>query len=318
MRVIYNVKKRLGVILVLMWLGMVSAMAQQEPSFSHYWAMEPSFNPAAVGKESKINVTGAYAMTMVGFEHNPHTMYVGGDMPFMLLGGLHGVGLQLWSDDIGLFSHQRVGVQYAYKHRLLGGMLSVGAQLGLISEKFKGSELDLENSSDPVFSTSDVNGTALDVSAGLYYTHRNWYAGVSVLHATAPSVELGDRSIYDISMAYYLTGGYNIKLRNPFLTIHPSLLARYDGVGYRVDVTARLKYTHDKRVMYAGLAYSPTNSVTAMIGGLFHGISLGYSYEVYTSAISFGNGSHELFVGYQTELNLYKKGRNRHQSVRIL
>ena len=303
---------------MLMWLGMVSAMAQQEPSFSHYWALEPSFNPAAAGKEQKINVTGAYAMTMVGFEHNPRTMYVGGDMPLYLLNSYHGVGVQLFSDEIGLFSHQRLAVQYAYKQRLLGGTLSVGVQVGLLSEKFKGSELDLENTSDPAFSTTDVNGTATDLSAGIYYMHKNWYAGLSVLHATAPSVELGEKSIYDVSRAYYLTGGYNIKLRNPFLTIHPSLLARYDGVGYRVDVTARLKYTHDKRVMYAGLAYSPTNSVTAMIGGLFHGVSIGYSYEVYTSAISFGNGSHELFVGYQTELNLGKKGRNKHQSVRIL
>ena len=303
---------------MLMWLGMVSAMAQQEPSFSHYWALEPSFNPAAASKEQKINVTGAYAMTMVGFEHNPRTMYVGGDMPLYLLNSYHGVGVQLFSDEIGLFSHQRLAVQYAYKQRLLGGTLSVGVQVGLLSEKFKGSELDLENTSDPAFSTTDVNGTATDLSAGIYYMHKNWYAGLSVLHATAPSVELGEKSIYDVSRAYYLTGGYNIKLRNPFLTIHPSLLARYDGVGYRVDVTARLKYTHDKRVMYAGLAYSPTNSVTAMIGGLFHGVSIGYSYEVYTSAISFGNGSHELFVGYQTELNLGKKGRNKHQSVRIL
>ena len=45
---------------------------------------------------------------------------------------------------------------------------------------------------------------------------------------------------------------------------------------------------------------------------------IGYSYEIYTSAISFGNGSHELFVGYQTDLNLYKKEKNLHKSVRIL
>ena len=54
------------------------------------------------------------------------------------------------------------------------------------------------------------------------------------------------------------------------------------------------------------------------IGGDIRGIRVGYSYEIYTSAISIGNGSHELFVGYQTELNLYKKGRNLHKSVRYL
>jgi type IX secretion system PorP/SprF family membrane protein len=280
--------------------------------------MEPSFNPAAAGKESKINVTGAYAMTLTGFQNAPKTMNIGADMPLMLMNAYHGVGVQLMNDQIGLFTHQRLAFQYAYKHRMFGGMLSVGLQVGMLSEKFRGSEADLENPDDPAFTKTDATGTALDLSAGLYYTHRNWYAGLSVLRATAPAIELGDRSILNISRMYYLTGGYNIKLRNPFFTIHPSVLAHTDGTVYRVDVTTRVKYTHDKKMLYAGFAYSPTNSVTALIGGNFHGITLGYSYEVYTKALKIGNGSHELFVGYQTELDLSKKGRNRHQSVRIL
>ena len=128
---------------------MLTASAQQEPSFSHYWAMETSFNPAAAGKEKKLNVTGAYAMTLTGFEHAPRTMYIGADMPLMLLNSYHGVGAQLMSDRIGLFDHQRLALQYAYKHRMFGGMLSIGVQLGMLSEKFKGSELDLEEKEDP-------------------------------------------------------------------------------------------------------------------------------------------------------------------------
>ena len=158
----------------MFWMLMLTASAQQEPSFSHYWAMETSFNPAAAGKEKKLNVTGAYAMTLTGFEHAPRTMYIGADMPLMLLNSYHGVGAQLMSDRIGLFDHQRLALQYAYKHRMFGGMLSIGVQLGMLSEKFKGSELDLEEKEDPAFSTTDVSGTTLDVSAGLYYSHRNW------------------------------------------------------------------------------------------------------------------------------------------------
>ena len=318
MSVIDNVLKREITICLVLFLPVLTALAQQEPSFAHYWAMEPSFNPAAAGKESKLNVTGAYAMTLTGFENAPKTMNIGADMPLMLLNAYHGVGVQLMNDQIGLFTHQRLALQYAYKHRMFGGMLSVGVQVGLLSEKFRGSEADLETPDDPAFTKTDASGTGLDLSAGLYYTHRNWYAGLSVLRATAPAIELGDRSILNISRMYYLTGGYNIKLRNPFFTIHPSVLAHTDGTVYRVDVTTRVKYTHDKKMLYAGLAYSPTNSVTALVGGNFHGVTLGYSYEVYTKALKIGNGSHELIVGYQTELDLSKKGRNRHQSVRIL
>lgn len=297
---------------------LTTVSAQQDVSFAHYWALEPSFNPAAVGKTSLVNVTGAYAMSLAGFENNPKTMFFAGDMPFYFLNGYHGVGLQLMSDDIGLFKHQRLTAQYAFKRSLLGGTLSIGLQAGMLSEKFNGSGMDVRDEGDPALLNTDVTGTALDLAAGLYYQHRNWYAGLSVLHATEPEVELGEKSIIDISRTYYFTGGYNIRLHNPFFTIHPSVLARTDGVAYRVDVTARVKYSFEKRMFYAGVAYSPTNSVTALIGGNFHGISIGYSYEAYTSALSFKHGSHELFVGYQTELDLIKKGRNRHQSVRIL
>ena len=296
----------------------MSMQAQQEPHFAHYWAMEPSFNPAAAGKDPVINVAGAYAMTLTGFENAPKTMYVGADMPFRLLNRFHGAGIQIVSDQLGLFTHQRLVLQYNYKQNLLGGVLSAGIQFGILSEKFRGSSLDLENPDDPAFTRSDVSGVAIDLAAGVYYKHRNWHAGLSVLHATAPEIELGDRSIYKVSRAYYLTGGYNIKLRNPFITIHPTVFGMYDGTNYRMDVTTRVKYTHDKKVLYAGVGYSPNNSITALIGGNFHGISLGYAYEVYTSVLKIGNGSHELFVGYQTTLNFQKKGRNRHQSVRIL
>ena len=96
------------------------------------------------------------------------------------------------------------------------------------------------------------------------------------------------------------------------------MLLRSDGSVFRADITSRVVYTHDKRMLYGGVTYSPSNSVTVLIGGSFHGVVLGYSYELYTSASIPGNGSHGLFVGYQHDINLTKKGRNLHKSVRIL
>ena len=296
----------------------LEAAAQYDPSFSHYWAMETSFNPAAAGKEKKINLVAAYAMTMVGFENAPKTMYVSGDMPFFALGSYHGVGAQIMNDAIGIFSHKRLSVQYSLKRPLLGGVISVGVQGGILSENMDGSKLDLETPNDPAFSTSEQTGTGFDLAAGLYYVHKDWYVGLSALHLTAPLVEIGEKNELQVDRTYYLTGGYNIRLRNPFFTIHPTMLARPDGSAWRVDVGGRVRYQYEKRMLYAGASYSPTNSVTLLIGGNFHGISLGYSYEFYTNGISIGNGSHELCVGYQLDLDFGKKGRNRHQSVRLL
>ena len=309
--------KRLLSLLVFILCAII-VDAQQDVAFAHYWVMEPSFNPASVGKEKKLNAVAAYAMQMAGFERNPKTMYAAADMPLYALGSYHGVGVQLMNDDIGLFSHKRLGLQYALKKDIFGGTLSAGIQASLLSESFSGSKVETIDPDDPAIPTSDVTGTGIDLGAGLYYQHRKWYVGLSAQHVNSPCVELGEKNELNISATYYLTGGYNIQLRNPFLSIHTSALGRTDGVAWRADVTGRLKYTHEKRVMYAGLSYSPDKSVTILIGGNFHGIHLGYSYEVYTSAISPGNGSHELFVGYQTDLNFGKKGRNLHKSVRIL
>ena len=294
------------------------ALAQQDPSFSHYWAMETAFNPASVGKRDVINVAGAYNMTLAGFEHNPRTMYVAADMPFMLLRSRHGAGLQIVNDQIGLFRHQKLSVQYAYKPRLFGGTMSIGLQAGLISETFNGSELDIETAGDPAFATGEAKGTGVDLCAGLYYQRPGWYVGASALHLTAPTILIGETTEMKVARAYYLTAGGNIKLRTPLLSLQPSVLARTDEVGWRVDCTCRMTYTHDNTMLYAALGYAPTISVTAYVGALFHGVIFGYSYEAYTGAVRIGNGSHELFVGYQTHIDLKKKGRNRHQTPRIL
>lgn len=306
-------------IFVLLSLSVCSlANAQYDPSFSHYFDMETCYNPAAAGKQSKINVTAAYALDMAGFEHNPRTAYASADMPFYALKSYHGVGLQFMNDKIGLFTHTKLEGQYAYRFKLTGGQMAIGLNVGVLSEDFDGSKLDVEDSNDPAFSSSQVSGNAIDLGIGLYYSHKNWYAGASVQHLTSPLVSLGNNNELQIDRTYYLTGGCNIRFRNPFLTVRPSFLYRTDGSNWRADVTGRLVYTNGDKMMYGGVTYSPTISATVLLGGSFHGIVIGYSYEIYTSSINPGNGSHELFIGYQHDINLIKKGRNKHKSVRIL
>ena len=297
------------------FLGM---KAQYDVAFSHYFDMEPSFNPASVGKYDKLNINAAYAMDMAGFEHNPQTMYAAADIPFYFMRAYNGAGVQFVNDKIGLFTHKKLAVQYAYKQKLFKGVISVGAQVGVISEDFDGSKVDLNESSDPAFSTTQLNGNGIDLALGMYYVRGQWYAGVSAQHINSPLIKLGGINELKIDPTYYLTGGYNIKFNNPFVTIKPSCIVRTDGTAYRADITSRLVYSHEDKMMYGGLSYSPTNSVTFLIGGTFHGLVLGYSYEVYTSAINPGNGCHELFVGYQMDINMAKKGKNKHKNVRIL
>ena len=148
-------------------------MAQYDPSFSHYWAMETAYNPGAAGKTDKINAVAAYNMSLVGFENNPRTMYLSGDMPFYGLGAYHGVGVQMINDDIGIFSHKKFSAIYALKQKLLGGVLSIGIQPAMLTESLNASKVDLNESGDEAFGSSDVNGSAFDINVGLYYQRKN-------------------------------------------------------------------------------------------------------------------------------------------------
>lgn len=312
--------KKLLLLLPVLLLCTKALRAQYDPSFNHYWMMEPQFNPAAVGSTEQLRIMGAYSMQMSGFKRAPRTMYAGADVPFYMLRSYHGAGLTFLNDEIGLFSHKRFSLQYAQHHALWGGRISVGAQVDLVSEAFEGSKVNAADDNDEALPTTDVTGTAVDLGVGLFYRHKDrWYAGLSVLHALSPTVSMNETYQLGIDPTYYFTAGYNIRLHLPFITIRPSVLCKYDGTDFRADLTGRVEYRHDKKCLYAGAAYSPSHSVTAFVGGLFHGVNLSYSYEAYTSMPTITTGAtHEIVIVYGMDLNLYKKGRNLHKSVRWL
>ena len=298
----------------------LSSWAQYDPAFNHYWTLQSFYNPAASGLEGQLNVQGGYSMQMLGYTHAPKTMILTADVPLWMISPAHGAGAGFVNDEIGLFSHKKFYIQYAFHKKLWGGRLSIGLRAGMLAEGFDGSGVDLEKSGDTSFPTSDVNGTAFDVDGGLRYDGKKWYAGFSVLHALSPMVSLGDTKTneYEVPATFYLTGGYNITLKNPLLKVQTSAIVRSDLQAWRGDVTARLVYDGPKGKMYAGVGYSPTISTSLFIGGNFHGIQLGYCYEIYTSGVGALQGTHEISLGYITDLDLFKKGRNRHQSVRLL
>ena len=294
--------------------------AQYDPAFNHYWALQTLYNPAAAGLLEQVNVQGAYALQMMGYTHTPQTMVVTADLPLWMISRAHGVGAGFVNDKLGLFEHKKFYIEYAYHQKLWGGRLSAGVRGALLAESFDGTGLDVIDSGDPAFPSSEVNGTAFDFEAGLRYDGRDWYAGLSALHVLQPTVKLGDSKSNEfvVPRTYYLTGGYNIRLKNPLLKVQTSAILRSDLTAWRGDVTARLAYDGPKGKMYLGVGYSPTVSASVLIGGNFHGVQLGYAYEIYTSGVGALQGSHEMTIGYTTDLDLFKKGKNRHQSVRIL
>ena len=309
---------RLAIVLAALFVCVLRVQAQQAVAFAHYWQMEGQFNPAAVGRTDALNIVAAIQTHAAGYEDGGSTMFASADMAFTLGATRHGVGAYFENDEIGLFSHQRFAVQYAYHHRLFGGRISVGAELDMLNESVKGSKADLEDGSDPAFPTTDINGSKFDFGVGLFYARKAWYVGLGARQVASPTVLLGETNEISIKPLYNFTAGYNFRTHIPFLYIVPSTLLRFDGHNFRADITARVLMERDKKRLYGGVTYAPGHSVTGFVGGSFHGIDLSYSYEANTSGMGLGAGQHEVTIGYKLPLDLGKKGRNLHRSVRWL
>lgn len=303
---------------VVFWLYACTMLGQQDAAFLHYRNMETQFNPAAAGRTPQLNIVAAYQSHASGFEDAGGTMFAGADMAFALGRTRHGAGVTFQKDEIGLFSHQRFSALYAFHFKLWGGTLSVGVQADMLNEKVDGSKAEAGDSGDPAIPSSEVSGSRFDASAGLWYSHEAWYAGIGAQHLTAPTILLGEQNEMDIKSSYNFTAGYNIRTHNPLFSIVPSVLLRYDGVEFRSDITGSLIYARDKKRLYGGINYSPRHSVGLFVGGTFHGVDIGYSYEANTEGIGMESGQHEVTLCYRMDLNLGKKGKNLHKSVRYL
>ena len=303
---------------LMMCLAPLVAWAQQDPAFAQYWATETQYNPAAVGKWDQLNILAALQTHAMGYEDAGTTLFAGADIAFRMGKTRHGVGAAFQADNIGLFSHKKVTVQYAYQLRFKQHKLSIGAEADLLQENVDMSKADVEETGDPVFNGSNLDGSRIDASVGLYYQWRELSAGLSMTHLTAPTIELGDKNEIKVRRHYHLNAAYNIRTRNPYFRLTPSAILRTDLRSWRADVTARCTFEREKKNINFGISYAPMHSVTAFVGCVFQGINVCYSYEANTEGIGLGAGQHEVTLGYRLDLNLGKKGHNLHRTVRWL
>jgi type IX secretion system PorP/SprF family membrane protein len=337
---------------VLVWMTACllcsqAVMAQFDTQISNYWAATNQFNPGYAGQSGRLELTGLYRLQWLGMEHAPKTGIVLGEMPLQLAGREHGVGVSLYNDQIGLFKSTVISGQYAFKLKLFGGSLGIGLQAGYINESFDGTRViipdndEYHDANDEAIPRSEVTGTSIDGAVGIYYKAKNWYAGLSATHLTAPSLELDENYILDIPRSYYLTAGYNIRLNNPLLELQSSVLLKTTEMSSlsvtndslivptdpntlkgmwrqtQIDVSLRMVYN---KMFWGGISWRKDESLIVMIGGKFKMLEVGYAYDVpvFSDLIRTTSGSHELFVKYSVDMNRNKGKKSKHKSVRIL
>lgn len=311
---------RVAMVLLVLLAGMGAnrVQAQQDVVFLHYWRMETQWNPAAVGQSPQLSIQGAVQTHAMGYEQAGSTMWAGADMAFALGRTYHGVGAMFLNDNIGLFSHKRFSLQYAYHQPWRGGTIALGLQADMLQEGIDGSKADLGDKNDPAFPTTQVNGSAFDLSVGSYYQRKGFRLSAAYHHLAALTVRLGETHELPIRGVLNVGTQYNIRTSSPLFSITPSAMFRSDFTDYRVDLTLRGQYKFENRLIFGGINYAPQRSVGLFVGGTLQGIDISYGYEANTSGLGLGAGQHEIVIAYRLPIDLGKKQRNLHKSVRWL
>ncbi|MCD8193841.1 MAG: type IX secretion system membrane protein PorP/SprF [Tannerellaceae bacterium] len=304
-----------------MFVSLIPVWGQYDAQLSQYFYAMGYYNPAYAGVSGDLNALALHRQQWVGIKGAPKSFFITADMPLSFRETQHGGGVVVFTESIGLFRNTHFAGQYAYKQKLFGGTLSIGLQVGLANISFDGTGVEIGESeypdhSDPAIPTTEVEGMALDMNIGFYYTHKKFYVGFGSTHISEPELELEENIYTYIGRAYNFTGGYNIQLKNPLYELQPSVFLKTDMSSFQADITARLIYN---KMFNGGLSWRVNESVILLLGAQFNGIQVGYAYDFPTTPILRGSsGSHEIFLNYRLKLKKTKTGKNKHKSVRIL
>lgn len=304
------------------------AKAQVDAQLTQYWAVPSYYNPSSIGNVDYVHITAGSKLQWLGVKHAPMDFFALADMPFKFLNRRWGVGLLVQQENVGLFSGQTIGAQLAWKKKMLGGTLSVGVQVGLLNQTFKGDSIRVpENdqyhtSADDAIPKGTVNGNSFDLAAGITFTHKWFWVSLSTTHVTAPTISLkageNEEDLYqfDTGRYFYLMAGSNIPIKNTLFEIQPSVFVKTDTKFWQAEATARVRYN---KFLSAGFAYRHQDAVSALIGAEFKNMFVGYAYDFPISSMNKAtHGSHELIFNYNVKLNLGEVNKNKHKSIRIM
>ena len=317
---------------IMMSFVVFAANAQSDTHLTQYWAVPAFYNPGASGSTDFLRIRGAARLQWLGIENAPQAFMGVVDMPLSInKKKMLGLGANVQHETLGLFTNLNFNVQLSYKLKLFKGELSIGTQVGYFEQSFKGSEVvlpddnDYHESNDNAIPTQDLKGSSVDLSAGVFYNHKYFWAGISGTHLLQPTIKMsleGSESTESqeysttLGRTLYFMGGSNIPIKNTLFELQPSLMVKTDFQFVTAEITARACYN---KFLSAGLGYRWNDAIMVMLGAEYKNFFLGYAYDYPVTAVAKGSsGSHEIVAGYKLKLDFSGKNKNRHRSIRIM
>ncbi|CAL65044.1 PorP/SprF family type IX secretion system membrane protein [Christiangramia forsetii] len=286
-------KKYTFLLLIFISLG---GYAQQDAQYTQYMYNTSLFNPAYVGSEDFLKISGVYRSQWVGLDGAPETL------SFSIndrIGKNVGLGGSVISDKIGPSSETIINADFSYTLDFENTALAFGlkASANLLNVDFT----RLTGPDDPDFNQNIDNRFTPNIGAGVYYYSNKFYVGFSVPQLLETehykNNENSDTFLAKERFHTYFMGGYVFDL-NPELKLKPAYLLKVtDGAPLQVDISANLLFSEKFTL---GASYRLNSAVSALAGfQIFDSVFIGYSYDADTTRLrTYNDGSHEIVLRF--------------------
>ena len=286
-------------ILILGFVSVITVSAQQDPQFSQNMFNKLANNPGFAGSRGNIATSVLHRSQWMGFEGSPSTQNFSIDAELPFLHG--GVGLNIVKDEIAQQNSLGLQATYAYRTELGVGQLGMGMSVGMFQSGVDGGDFSFSEPGDGAIPTGSINGSKLDIGAGVYYNTQDIYIGVSSSHMTEPVVEWSDGTKYSLARHYFLISGYYYEI-NPVLSLNPSIYLKSDGATSQLDINTNLIYNNK---MWGGVSYRLDEGLILLTGmNVNEDLRFGLAYDL-TITNPLGN-SIEFMLGYNFKIKTNK------------
>ena len=316
--------------MTLLLCCIMEMQAQWDASFSHYWAVKGAYNPAFAGETAAIRTTALYQYQWAGIDNAPQRVVLTADMPVAFLQRRHGAGIVAYSEQLGSLRNTLLAGQYSFRQELGKGALQLGLQAGIYNLQYDAGSLQFipggESYERGMLRVNPADKQLADLHAGIAWSGKHIFAGLSVLHLTQPGFDAVPDSIVAtdlqsdstrsfIPRSYNFMAGCNISLFYP-LELQPMVRVQSDLSVTQVQATLRMEY--NKRFS-GGVSWLSDDGYAFFAGATLQELELGYAYSLHTTGMGReSKGSHELYLRCNFPLDYFKPKLQPHKSIRLL
>ena len=310
--------QKVGLLVLLAMTVTMSGFAQDDVQFTFFPWVTSYYNAGGIGEQSNtLCFTADYSNKYLGWGDLSSTAAINNDsaahtapQDFLFsiesyLRKLHGsIGVTLVHDRIGYYSNTGVKLGYAYKLRVGGGHLGIGAQVSLYNQSIDASGLHPIVDGDPVIQQLSESTLDLDFNFGVLYKTDQWYVGLGWTQIVAmfdknQALRVSGEHGPARSSQLYLHGGYTwVVPFNPNWEIIPQALVKTDLKTYQWEILALARYNG---VFWGGVGYRFQDAVSLAFGARpFYNSS-----NIYLKGLDLG-----VSYGFTANLLGYKKNRS--------